>query len=123
MREVIQIARFYEINKFLTNMSVETFMNNLNYNPLLKKCIETVKRHPDWAIDECRKYRNQIDKRKFKFDSGTWAMDIREEDLPAGIIIDMFDLKAFFLYLIEWVTENREKFTKEIQMKEKLRNS
>lgn len=122
MRDVVQIARFYIINKAIGSRSIESLLDNPNYNPLLKKCVDTIKRYPDWAIDECRRCRAAIDNRTFKFDSGIWAMDIREEDLPKGTAIDFIDLKAAFLDIINWIKEHREAFTKELQQKEAIRN-
>lgn len=123
MREIVQIARFYVINKALCARSMTSILENPNYNPLLKKCVDTAKRFPDWAIDECRKIRQGIDDRTFKFDSGVWAMDIREEDLPKGTVIDYMDLKAAVLEMLNWIKDNREKFAKEIQQKEAIRNA
>lgn len=123
MRELMQIARFYIINKGISARSMENLLNNPNYNPLLKKCVETVKRYPDWAIKTCYEYRKAIDNRTFKFNSGTWAMDVREEDLPKGTTIDFHDLKQAFLELITWITENKEKFAKELKENELKHNS
>lgn len=122
MREIAQIARFYVINKGINGRSMKNLLDNPNYNPLLKKCVDDVKRFPDWAIAECHNYRDQIDRRTFKFNSGIWAMDIRDEDLPKGTVVDMLDLKAAFLEIINWVNANRETFAKEIQYKERIKN-
>lgn len=121
MRPVVQIARFYIINKNINLRTIESLLNNPNYNTFLKHCVDIVKQYPDWAIEECKKYRKQIDNRTFRFDSGTWAMDIREEDLPKGTLIDYIDLKMAFLDMINWIKENRVNFMKEIQEKTKYR--
>lgn len=122
IRPVVQIVRFYIINQGITGRSIESLMDNPNYNPLLKHCVETVKHHPDWAIEQCRNYRDQIDKRKFKFESGSWAMDIRDEDLPKGTILEPFTLRQAFLDIINWIDKNRAIFTQRIEREEKFRN-
>lgn len=122
MRYTVQVVRFYVINKSMSARSIESLLDNPNYNPLLKLSVDTIKRYPDWAIDECRRCRDEIDNHTFKFDSGNWAMDLREEDLPKGTAIDYMDLKAAFLEIINWIKKNREAFTKELQQKEALRN-
>ena len=96
-------------------------MDNPSYNPLLKHCVDTIKRYPDWAIERCRFYRDQIDKRKFKFDSGTWAMDIRDEDLPKGASVEPFILKQAFLDIINWIDKNRAIFTQQLEREQKRR--
>lgn len=121
IRPVVQIVRFYVINQGITSRSIESLMDNPNYNPLLKHCVDTVKRYPDWAIDQCRYYRDQIDKRKFRFDSGSWAMDIRDEDLPKGTLIEPFTLKQAFLDIINWIDKNRAVFTQRLEREQKLR--
>ena len=122
IRPVVQIVRFYIINQGITGRSIESLMDNPNYNPLLKHCVDTIKHHPDWAIEQCRNYRDQIDKRKFKFESGSWAMDIRDEDLPKGTILEPFILKQAFLDIINWIDKNRAIFTQRIEREEKFRN-
>ena len=122
IRPVVQIVRFYVINQDITGRSIESLMDNPNYNPLLKHCVDTIKHHPDWAIEQCRNYRDQIDKRKFKFESGSWAMDIRDEDLPKGTILEPFTLKQAFLDIINWIDKNRAIFTQRIEREEKFRN-
>ena len=123
MREIVQIVRFYIINQGISGRSMESLLDNPNYNPLLKKCVDTVKRFPDWAIDECRFYRDQVDNKEFKFNSGTWAMDVRDEDLPKGAAPDSFVLRQAFLDIINWVTKNRATFTQQIEKEEARRNS
>jgi hypothetical protein len=123
MREVVQIVRFYIINQGITSRSIESLLDNPNYNPLLKKCVNTIKHYPDWAIDQCRFYRDQIDERKFKFNSGSWAMDIRDEDIPKGTIIEPFTLKQAFLDIINWIDKNRAAFTQQIAREEAERNA
>lgn len=122
MRDLVQIVRFYVINRGISSRSIESLMDNPSYNPLLKKCVDTVKRYPDWAIEQCNKYRAEIDKKKFKFDSGTWAMDVREEDIPKGSVIDPIELKSAFLDIINWVKKNRDTFSKRLEYEEYIRN-
>ena len=121
IRPVVQIVRFYIINQGITSRSIESLMDNPSYNPLLKHCVDTIKRYPDWAIERCRFYRDQIDKRKFKFDSGTWAMDIRDEDLPKGASVEPFILKQAFLDIINWIDKNRAIFTQQLEREQKRR--
>ena len=121
IRPVVQIVRFYVINQGITSRSIESLMDNPSYNPLLKHCVDTIKRYPDWAIERCRFYRDQIDKRKFKFDSGTWAMDIRDEDLPKGASVEPFILKQAFLDIINWMDKNRAIFTQQLEREQKRR--
>lgn len=121
IRPVVQIVRFYVINQGITSRSIESLMDNPSYNPLLKHCVDTIKRYPDWAIERCRFYRDQIDKRKFKFDSGTWAMDIRDEDLPKGASVEPFVLKQAFLDIINWIDKNRAIFTQQLEKEQKRR--
>lgn len=121
IRPVVQIVRFYVINQGITSRSIESLMDNPSYNPLLKHCVDTIKRYPDWAIERCRFYRDQIDKRKFKFDSGTWAMDIRDEDLPKGASVEPFILKQAFLDIINWIDKNRAIFTQQLEKEQKRR--
>lgn len=121
IRPVVQIVRFYVINQGITSRSIESLMDNPSYNPLLKHCVDTIKRYPDWAIERCRFYRDQIDKRKFKFDSGTWAMDIRDEDLPKGASVEPFILKQAFLDIINWIDKNRAIFTQQLEREQKRR--
>lgn len=122
MREIVQIVRFYVINQGLTSRSIESLMDNPNYNPLLKKCVDTVKRYPDWAISQCRYFRDQIDRREFKFNTGLWAMDIRDEDIPKGTIVEPFVLRQAFLDIINWVDKNRAAFTQQLAKEEAKRN-
>lgn len=121
IRPVVQIVRFYIINQGITSRSIESLMDNPSYNPLLKHCVDTIKRYPDWAIERCRFYRDQIDKRKFKFDSGSWAMDIRDEDLPKGASVEPFILKQAFLDIINWIDKNRAIFTQQLEREQKRR--
>lgn len=121
IRPVVQIVRFYVINQGITSRSIESLMDNPSYNPLLKHCVDTIKRYPDWAIERCRFYRDQIDKRKFKFDSGSWAMDIRDEDLPKGASVEPFILKQAFLDIINWIDKNRAIFTQQLEKEQKRR--
>ena len=123
MRPVVQIVRFYLINKFTCMRSIENLMDNPKYNALLQHCVNTVMRYPDWAIDECQKYRDEIDRGVFKFNSGIWAMDIRDEDLPKGTELDPVDLRSAFLEIIQWIAKNREVFTRRINEAERFRNS
>lgn len=121
IRPVVQIVRFYVINQGITSRSIESLMDNPSYNPLLKHCVDTIKRYPDWAIERCRFYRDQIDKREFKFDSGSWAMDIRDEDLPKGTSVEPFILKQAFLDIINWIDKNRAIFTQQLEREQKRR--
>lgn len=121
IRPVVQIVRFYVINQGITSRSIESLMDNPSYNPLLKHCVDTIKRYPDWAVERCRFYRDQIDKRKFKFDSGSWAMDIRDEDLPKGASVEPFILKQAFLDIINWIDKNRAIFTQQLEREQKRR--
>ena len=121
MRDVVQIVRFYLINKTINARTIKSLLDNPTYNPLLTKCVNTVKRHPDWAIEECHRQRKAIDERKFKFDSGSWAMDVREEDIPKGIEPDYIELKEAFREIIDWIKENRKEFTAKLKRDEERR--
>ena len=121
MRNVVQVVRFYLICKTTGMRSIDSLLDNPNYNPLLKKCVDDIKRYPDASIQDCKYYRSQLDKGTFKFDSGTWAMDIREEDLPKGTTTEYLDLKNAFQAIIDWIKANRDTFTKRLQMEEELR--
>ena len=121
MRNVVQVVRFYLICKTTGMRSIDSLLDNPNYNPLLKKCVDDIKRYPDASIQDCKYYRAQLDKGAFKFDSGTWAMDIREEDLPKGTTTEYLDLKNAFQAIIDWIKANRDTFTKRLQMEEELR--
>lgn len=122
MRPVVQVIRFYVINRGISSRSIESLMDNPSYNPLLKHCVDTIKRYPDWAIEQCHYYRDQIDNRAFKFDSGSWAMDVREEDIPKGSVVDPMDLKSAFMDIIHWINKNRDAFTKQLKREEFIRN-
>lgn len=121
MRPVVQIVRFYLINKYTGSRSIESLMDNPKYSALLQHCVNTVMRYPDWAIDECERYKEEIDNKKFKFDTGTWAMDIREEDLPKGTEVDSFEIRNAFSAIIAWIHKNREIFTKRLIEHERRR--
>lgn len=121
MRNVVQVVRFYLICKTTGMRSIDSLLDNPNYNPLLKKCVDDIKRYPDASIQDCKYYRAQLDKGTFKFDSGTWAMDIREEDLPKGTTTEYLDLKNAFQAIIDWIKANRDTFTKRLQIEEELR--
>lgn len=113
IRPMVQILRFYVINKTVGYRSIESLLQNPSYNPLLKNCVDTIKRYPEWAISECNRLRDDIDKRKFKFNSGKWAMDIRDEDIPKGTEIDWLDLRQALTDIKNWVTTNKAAFKKE----------
>lgn len=113
IRPMVQILRFYIINKTVGYRTIESLLQNPSYNPLLKKCVETVKRYPDWAISECNRLKIEIEQRKFKFNSGKWAMDIRDEDIPKGTNIDWIDLHQVVTDIKHWVEANRASFKKE----------
>lgn len=121
MRQVVQVVRFYLINKFTGMRSIENLMDNPKYNALLQHCVNTIMRYPDWAIDECHRYRDEIDAKKFKFNTGIWAMDIRDEDLPKGTELDPIDLRSAFMEIINWINKNRETFTKRLAEQERKR--
>lgn len=121
MRPVVQIVRFYIINKFTGSRSIENLMDNPKYNSLLMHCVNTVMRHPDWAIAECHKCRDAIESRTFKFDSGKWAMDIREEDLPKGTELDPVELRNAFMEIINYINKNRAVYSKRLAEIERRR--
>lgn len=121
MRPVVQIVRFYIINKFTGSRSIENLMDNPKYNSLLMHCVNTVMRHPDWAIAECHKCRDAIESRTFKFDSGKWAMDIREEDLPKGTELDPVELRNAFMEIINYINKNRAAYSKRLAEIERRR--
>jgi hypothetical protein len=123
MRNVVQVVRFYLICKTTGPRSVESLLDKPDYNPLLKKCVDEIKRYPDASIQDCKYYRAQLDKGVFKFDSGSWAMDIREEDLPKGTTLEYLDLKNAFQAIIDWIKDNRTVFMKRLQLDEEFRNS
>ena len=95
IRPVVQVVRFYIINKGVTSRSIESLMDNPSYNPLLKHCVNTIKRYPDWAIATCKEHMKEVDQKRFKFNSGAWAMDIREEDIPKGSLFTRHFLILF----------------------------
>ena len=96
-------------------------MDNPSYNPLLKHCVNTIKRYPDWAIATCKEHMKEVDQKKFKFNSGAWAMDIREEDIPKGTVIDWLTLHQAFSDIITWINKNRAVFTQQIAREEARR--
>lgn len=101
-RPVMQVLRFYIINKTIAYRSIDSLLKNPNYNPYLKLCVETMQKYPEWTVKECNRLRNQIDNRTFKFNSGSWAMDVREEDIPKGTSIDWMDLKIVINDIKTW---------------------
>lgn len=121
IRPVVQVVRFYIINKGITSRSIESLMDNPSYNPLLKHCINTIKRYPDWAIATCKEHMKEVDQKRFKFNSGAWAMDIREEDIPKGTVIDWLTLHQAFSDIITWINKNRAVFTQQIAREEAKR--
>lgn len=121
IRPVVQVVRFYIINKGITSRSIESLMDNPSYNPLLKHCVNTIKRYPDWAIATCKEHMKEVDQKKFKFNSGAWAMDIREEDIPKGTVIDWLTLHQAFSDIITWINKNRAVFTQQIAREEARR--
>lgn len=121
IRPVVQVVRFYIINKGVTSRSIESLMDNPSYNPLLKHCVNTIKRYPDWAIATCKEHMKEVDQKKFKFNSGAWAMDIREEDIPKGTVIDWLTLHQAFSDIITWINKNRAVFTQQIAREEAKR--
>ena len=121
IRPVVQVVRFYIINKGITSRSIESLMDNPSYNPLLKHCVNTIKRYPDWAIATCKEHMKEVDQKRFKFNSGAWAMDIREEDIPKGIVIDWLTLHQAFSDIITWINKNRAVFTQQIAREEARR--
>ncbi len=121
IRPVVQVVRFYIINKGITSRSIESLMDNPSYNPLLKHCVNTIKRYPDWAIATCKEHMKEVDQKRFKFNSGAWAMDIREEDIPKGTVIDWLTLHQAFSDIITWINKNRAVFTQQIAREEARR--
>jgi hypothetical protein len=121
IRPVVQVVRFYIINKGVTSRSIESLMDNPSYNPLLKHCVNTIKRYPDWAIATCKEHMKEVDQKRFKFNSGAWAMDIREEDIPKGTVIDWLTLHQAFSDIITWINKNRAVFTQQIAREEARR--
>lgn len=121
IRPVVQVVRFYIINKGVTSRSIESLMDNPSYNPLLKHCVNTIKRYPDWAIATCKEHMKEVDQKRFKFNSGAWAMDIREEDIPKGTVIDWLTLHQAFSDIITWINKNRAVFTQQIAREESRR--
>ena len=121
IRPVVQVVRFYTINKGVTSRSIESLMDNPSYNPLLKHCVNTIKRYPDWAIATCKEHMKEVDQKRFKFNSGAWAMDIREEDIPKGTVIDWLTLHQAFSDIITWINKNRAVFTQQIAREEARR--
>ncbi len=121
IRPVVQVVRFYIINKSITSRSIESLMDNPSYNPLLKHCVNTIKRYPDWAIATCKEHMKEVDQKRFKFNSGAWAMDIREEDIPKGTVIDWLTLHQAFSDIITWINKNRAVFTQQIAREEARR--
>ena len=121
IRPVVQVVRFYIINKGVTSRSIESLMDNPSYNPLLKHCVNTIKRYPDWAIATCKEHMKEVDQKRFKFNSGAWAMDIREEDIPKGTVIDWLTLHQAFSDIITWINKNRAIFTQQIVREEARR--
>lgn len=121
IRPVVQVVRFYIINKGITSRSIESLMDNPSYNPLLKHCVNTIKRYPDWAIATCKEHMKEVDQKRFKFNSGAWAMDIREEDIPKGTVIDWLTLHQAFSDIITWINKNRAVFTQQIAREETRR--
>jgi hypothetical protein len=121
IRPVVQVVRFYIINKGVTSRSIESLMDNPGYNPLLKHCVNTIKRYPDWAIAICKEHMREVDQKRFKFNSGAWAMDIREEDIPKGTVIDWLTLHQAFSDIITWINKNRAIFTQQIAREEARR--
>ena len=121
IRPVVQVVRFYIINKGITSRSIESLMDNPSYNPLLKHCVNTIKRYPDWAIATCKEHMKEVDQKRFKFNSGAWAMDIREEDIPKGTVIDWLTLHQTFSDIITWINKNRAVFTQQIAREEARR--
>lgn len=121
IRPVVQVVRFYIINKGVTSRSIESLMDNPSYNPLLKHCVNTIKRYPDWAIATCKEHMKEVDQKRFKFNSGAWAMDIREEDIPKGTVIDWLTLHQAFSDIITWINKNRAIFTQQIAREEARR--
>jgi hypothetical protein len=96
-------------------------MDNPSYNPLLKHCVNTIKRYPDWAIATCKEHMKEVDQKRFKFNSGAWAMDIREEDIPKGTVIDWLTLHQAFSDIITWINKNHAVFTQQIAREEAKR--
>lgn len=121
IRPVVQVVRFYIINKGVTSRSIESLMDNPSYNPLLKHCVNTIKRYPDWAIATCKEHMKEVNQKRFKFNSGAWAMDIREEDIPKGTVIDWLTLHQAFSDIITWINKNRAVFTQQIAREEARR--
>lgn len=121
IRPVVQVVRFYIINKGITSRSIESLMDNPSYNPLLKHCVNTIKRYPDWAIATCKEHMKEVDQKRFKFNSGAWAMDIMEEDIPKGTVIDWLTLHQAFSDIITWINKNRAVFTQQIAREEARR--
>lgn len=121
IRPVVQVVRFYIINKGITSRSIESLMDNPSYNPLLKHCVNTIKRYPDWAIATCKEHMKEVDQMRFKFNLGAWAMDIREEDIPKGTVIDWLTLHQAFSDIITWINKNRAVFTQQIAREEAKR--
>lgn len=121
IRPVVQVVRFYIINRGVTSRSIESLMDNPGYNPLLKHCVNTIKRYPDWAIATCKEHIREVDQKRFKFNSGAWAMDIREEDIPKGTVIDWLTLHQAFSDIITWINKNRAIFMQQIAREEARR--
>lgn len=90
------------------------------FNPLLKLCVDTVKRYPDWALEECDRISDSLDNHTFKFNSGNWAMDIREEDVPKGTTIDWNDMHRAIQEIKSWIKANRKHFARDLETFETL---
>lgn len=120
MRPIVQILRFYTIAKFTGFRTMENILQMPSFNPLLKLCVDTVKRYPDWALEECDRISDSLDNHTFRFNSGNWAMDIREEDVPKGTTIDWNDMHRALQDIKSWIKANRKHFAKDLETFESL---
>lgn len=94
MRDVEQVMRFYLIAKRVSYRSIQSLMDNPSWNPLLKLCVERLKKYPEAGISRCREIKRLISKQKFKFKTLPYNnMESGEEELPRGTIIDWLELK------------------------------
>lgn len=93
MRDVEQVMRFYLISKRINCRTIKSLMDNPEWSPLLKLCVERLKTYKEFGIKRCKEIKKEIKAEKFSFRYNPLdLMSTGEEELPRGTMVDWFEM-------------------------------
>lgn len=93
MRDVEQVMRFYLISKRINCRTIKSLMDNPEWSPLLKICVERLKTYKEFGIKRCKEIKKEIKAKKFSFRYNPLdLMSTGEEELPIGTMVDWFEM-------------------------------